>query len=113
MAHLYVQAASTQKKRSSSRTTRMSYPMISKCFIPPSEMSSTLQRLTSASIARRELPGALTPSPAPPPPAPAPPPPPPPPPTPPPPPSHPPPNPRRPNPPPPPRTSTPPSKPPA
>src|SRR2546427_3746948 len=59
MAHLYVQAASTQKKRSSSRTTRMSYPMISKCFIPPSEMSSTLQRLTSVSIARGELPGGL------------------------------------------------------
>src|SRR6266508_3416340 len=54
IAHLYVHAASTQKKRSPRRTTRMSYPMISKCFLPPSGTSSTLHRLTSVSIARGE-----------------------------------------------------------
>src|SRR5436309_3996007 len=59
IAHLYVQAASTQKKRSPSRTTRMSYPMISKCFFPPSGTSSTLHRLTSVSIGRGEPPPGL------------------------------------------------------
>src|SRR6266516_6699549 len=54
IAHLYVHAASTQKKRSPRPTTRMSYPMISKCLLPPSGTSSTLHRLTSVSIARGE-----------------------------------------------------------
>src|SRR2546428_5509257 len=59
IAHLYVHAASTQKKRSPNRTTRMSYPMISKCFFPPSGTSSILHRLTCVSIGRGEPPPGL------------------------------------------------------
>src|SRR2546426_12601051 len=59
IAHLYVQAASTQKKRSPRRTTRMASPMISKCFSPPSGTSSSLHRLTSVSIGRGEPPPGL------------------------------------------------------
>src|SRR2546428_4000380 len=43
----------------SRRTTRMSYPIISKCFFPPSGTSSTLHRLTSVSIGRGEPPLGL------------------------------------------------------
>src|SRR5256885_16065334 len=59
IAHLYVHAVSTQKKRSPKRTTSKLYPKISKCCFPPSGTSSIFHRLTSVSIGRGEPPPSL------------------------------------------------------